>query len=45
MTVNQVVSTMFDFDTYNHMARFLLRTMEMKTLDLTNSFQVAMEYS
>jgi hypothetical protein len=25
MTGNQVVSTMFDFDTYNHMARFVLR--------------------
>jgi hypothetical protein len=25
MTDNQVVSTMFDFDTYNHMARFVLR--------------------
>ena len=25
MTSNQVVSTMFDFDTYNHMARFVLR--------------------
>ena len=24
MTSNQVVSTMFDFDTCNHMARFLL---------------------
>jgi hypothetical protein len=25
MTGNQVVSTMFDFDTCNHMARFVLR--------------------
>ena len=25
MTSNQVVSTMFDFDTCNHMARFILR--------------------
>jgi hypothetical protein len=25
MTSNQVVSTMFDFDTFNHMARFVLR--------------------
>jgi hypothetical protein len=25
MTGNQVVSTMFDFNTYNHMDRFLLR--------------------
>ena len=24
MTDNQVVSTMFDFNTYNHMARFVL---------------------
>ena len=25
MTGNQVVYTMFDFNTYNHMARFILR--------------------
>jgi hypothetical protein len=25
MTSNQVVSMMFDFDSYNHMARFVLR--------------------
>ena len=34
MTGNQVVSTMFDFDTCNHMVRFVLWLMGLKTLDL-----------
>ena len=33
MTGNQVVSTMFDFDTCNHMVRFVLWVIGLKTLD------------
>jgi hypothetical protein len=34
MTGNQVVSTMFDFDTCNHMVRIVRWVMRLKTLDL-----------
>jgi hypothetical protein len=44
MTGNQVVSTMFDFNTCNHMVRFVLRVMGLKTLDIIIIIQVAMEY-
>jgi hypothetical protein len=44
MTGNQVVSTMFDFNTCNHMVRFVLWVMELKTLDIIIIIQVAMEY-
>jgi hypothetical protein len=33
MTGNQVVSTMFEFDTCNHMVRFVLWVIGLKTLD------------
>jgi hypothetical protein len=39
-----VVSTMFDFNTCNHMARFVLWAMRLKTLDFIFEIQVAMEY-
>jgi hypothetical protein len=44
MTSNQVVSAMFDFDTCNHMVRFVLWAMRLKTLDIILMIQVAMEY-
>jgi hypothetical protein len=44
MTGNQVVSTMFDFDTCNHMVRFILWATRLKTLDMVFVIQVAMEY-
>ena len=44
MTDNEVVSTMFDFDTCNHMVRFVLWVIGLKTLDLVLVIQVAMEY-
>ena len=44
MTGNQVVSTMFDFDTCNHMVRFVLWVTRLKTLDIIFAIQVAMEY-
>ena len=44
MTGNQVVSTMFDFNTCNHMVRFVLWVMGLKTLDIVIIIQVAMEY-
>jgi hypothetical protein len=44
MTGNQVVSTMFDFNTCNHMVRFILWAMRLKTLDFIFEVQVAMEY-
>ena len=34
MTGNQVVSTMFDFNTCNHMVRFVLWATKFKTLDI-----------
>ena len=34
MTGNQVVSAMFDFNTCNHMVRFVLWVMKLKTLDI-----------
>jgi hypothetical protein len=37
MAGNQVVSTMFDFNTCNHMVRFLLWAMRLKTLDIVLS--------
>jgi hypothetical protein len=44
MTGNQVVSTMFELDTCNHMVRFILWAMRLKTLDIVFVIQVAMEY-
>ena len=44
MTGNQVVSTMFDFNTCNHMVWFVLWVMWLKTLDIIIIIQVAMEY-
>ena len=44
MTGNQVVSTMFDFDTRNHTVRFVLKVMRLKTLDIVFVTQVTMEY-
>jgi hypothetical protein len=45
MTGNQVVSTMFDFNTCNRMARFVLSVTGLKTLGLIFSvFLVAMQY-
>ena len=44
MTGNQVVSTMFDFNTCNHMVRFVLWVMGLETLDIIIIIQVAMEY-
>ena len=44
MTGNQVVSTMFDFNTCNHMVRFVLWATRLKTLDIIFVIQVAMEY-
>jgi hypothetical protein len=44
-TGNQVVSTMFDFDTCNHMVRFVLWATRLKTLDIIFVIQVAMEYT
>ena len=44
MTGNQVVSTMFDFNTCNHMVRFVLWATILKTLDIIFVIQVAREY-
>jgi hypothetical protein len=44
LTDNQVVSTMFDLNTCNHMVRFVLWAMRLKTLDIIFMIQVAMEY-
>ena len=44
MTGNQVVSTVFDFSTCNHMVRFVLWVMGLKTLDIVIIIRVAMEY-
>jgi hypothetical protein len=44
MTGNQVVSTMFDFNTCIHMVRFVLRVVEMKTLNIFSQIQVVLEY-
>ena len=39
---NKVVSTMFDFDTFNHMDRIVLvREVEIKTLDLVSTIKAA----
>ena len=45
LTSNQVVSTMFDFDRFIHMDRIVLvREMEIKTLDLVSTIQVARNF-
>ena len=45
LTGNQVVSTMFDFDTFIHMDRIVLvREAEIKTLDLVSTIQAAMNF-
>ena len=45
MTGNQVVSTMFDFDTFIHMDRIVLvRDAEIKTLDLVSTIQAEMNF-
>ena len=45
LTGNQVVSTMFDFNTFNHMDRIVLvREAEIKTLDLVSTIQAARNF-
>ena len=45
MTGNQVVSTMFDIDSFIHMARIVpIREIEMKTLDLVSTIQAARSF-
>jgi hypothetical protein len=44
MTGNQVVSTMFDFDTCNHMVRFVLLGDEIEDPGYHFYVQVVMEY-
>jgi hypothetical protein len=45
MIGNQVVSAVFNFNTCNHMVRFVLWAMiRLKTLDIIFMIQVAMEY-
>ena len=45
MNDNQVVSTMFDFDTFIHMDRIVLFwEVEMKTLDLVSIIQAARNF-
>ena len=45
MVGNEVVSTMFDFDTINRMDRIVLvRVAEIKTLDLVSTIQAARSF-
>jgi hypothetical protein len=44
MIGNQVVSTMFDFNTCNHIARFILSSDDIEDLGSHLLIQAAMEY-